>query len=94
MSFRCEKCDIHADYSPIVHVTERREKKYTNSIGGATRDSIGHEIVKELRLCLGCSKEIPEALIPYGVFEMQPPLKAPIKRYPPGPLHSDDDLVR
>lgn len=65
MSFRCDHCNNPIEGSPINRVIERREKKYTNEKG---KESYGHEIVKEQKLCSNCEKEVIEAPVPYNAF--------------------------
>lgn len=71
MSFNCQQCESHSDGSPIVVVTERREKKYTNTFGGTVRESLGHEIVREMKLCAVCEKAVSPAPIPFGMFQIE-----------------------
>lgn len=66
MSYRCDNCQQHGEGAPLQRVTERREKEYKAPEG---RVSHGHEIVKEMKLCQVCEKIVPEAPIPFGVFE-------------------------
>jgi len=68
MSFRCQQCNNACEGSPILRVTERRERDYKFGEGRMSR---GHEIVKEKRICSICAVDTKDAPIPVGVFEFE-----------------------
>jgi hypothetical protein len=83
MSFKCEKCNKQQPAGQPVNfvVTETRQKTYSNEIvhgkmRGTIEESVGTEIVREIRACPACYRELtgldPLVIVPVAAVAKAP----------------------